>query len=59
MRAIVYDHYGPSDVLRLADVPKPVTDPDQSLVRIHAATVTGSTATRARSTAATASRCRC
>jgi len=39
MRAVVYDRYGPPDVLRLEDVDRPVPDDDQLLVRIHATTV--------------------
>ena len=39
MRAVVYEKYGPPDVLRVADVPRSVPKPDEVLVRIHAATV--------------------
>jgi NADPH:quinone reductase-like Zn-dependent oxidoreductase len=39
MRAVVYDRYGPPDVLRLADVDRPVPAEDEVLVRIHATTV--------------------
>jgi NADPH:quinone reductase-like Zn-dependent oxidoreductase len=39
MKAVVYDRYGPPDVLRLADVAKPVPKEDEVLVRVHAATV--------------------
>ncbi len=39
MRAVVYDHYGPPDVLRLADVERPVPKEDQVLVKVHATTV--------------------
>ena len=40
MRAVVYDRYGPPDVLRLEDVERPVPEKDEVLVRIHATTVT-------------------
>ncbi len=39
MRAVVHDRYGPPEVLRLADVERPVPNEDQVLVRIHATTV--------------------
>ena len=39
MRAVVYDRYGPPDVLRLEDVERPVPNEDELLVRIHATTV--------------------
>ncbi len=39
MRAAVYDHYGPPEVLRIADVERPVPKEDQVLVKVHAATV--------------------
>ena len=40
MRAAVYDRYGPPDVLRVADVERPVPAADEVLVRVHASTVT-------------------
>ena len=39
MRAVVYDRYGPPDVLHLADVERPVPKEDEVLIKIHAATV--------------------
>ncbi len=37
MKAIVQDEYGSADVLRLAEVDKPVPKDDEVLVRVHAA----------------------
>ena len=39
MKAVVYDQYGPPDVLRLEDVARPVPKDDEVLIRIHASTV--------------------
>ena len=39
MKAVVCDRYGPPDVLRIAEVPRPVPGPDEVLVKIRATTV--------------------
>lgn len=39
MRAISYDRYGGSDVLRLTDLPEPKVGPDSVLVRVRALSV--------------------
>jgi NADPH:quinone reductase-like Zn-dependent oxidoreductase len=39
MKAVVYDRYGPPEVLRVADVPQPVPQADEVLVRVRASTV--------------------
>ena len=39
MKAVVYDHYGPPDVLRIADVPKPEPADDELLVKVRASAV--------------------
>lgn len=39
MRAVVYDRYGPPEVLQVADVPQPVPLDDEVLVRVRATTV--------------------
>jgi len=49
MRAIVHDRYGPPEVLRVAEVERPVPKDDEVLVRVHASTVTRSDAMLLRS----------
>jgi NADPH:quinone reductase-like Zn-dependent oxidoreductase len=44
MKAVVHDRYGPPDVLRIEDVPKPVPASDEILVRVRATGVTRSDA---------------
>lgn len=40
MKAVMFDAYGPPDVLTHVDVPTPVPRADQVLIRVHATTVT-------------------
>jgi NADPH:quinone reductase-like Zn-dependent oxidoreductase len=42
MRAVVYDRYGPPEVLRIEEVERPAPAEDEVLVRIHATAVTRS-----------------
>ena len=39
MKAVVYDHYGPPDVLRIEEVDRPVPRDEELLVRVRATTV--------------------
>ncbi|TAE22193.1 MAG: NAD(P)-dependent alcohol dehydrogenase [Candidatus Kapaibacterium sp.] len=39
MRAFIYTEYGAPDVLRLADVPKPIPQANELLVKVHASSV--------------------
>ncbi len=40
MRAVVFDRYGPPEVLHFEEIPQPVPKHDEVLVRVHATTVT-------------------
>ena len=42
MRAVVFDRYGAPDVLRVAEVERPVPRDDEVLVRVRATTATRS-----------------
>ncbi len=39
MRAVLYDKYGSPDVLRLEDIPAPVPDDNEVLVKVHAVSI--------------------
>jgi NADPH:quinone reductase-like Zn-dependent oxidoreductase len=40
VKAIVFQRYGPPEVLHVTDMPRPTPDDDQVLIRVHAAEVT-------------------
>lgn len=39
MRAVIFEHYGPPDMLQLVEAERPAPKDDEVLVRVHAATV--------------------
>ena len=39
MRAVIWDRYGPPEILRLEDVERPEPADDEVLVRVHASSV--------------------
>jgi NADPH:quinone reductase-like Zn-dependent oxidoreductase len=39
VKAVVFERYGPPEVLRLAEVPRPVPKDDEVLIKVHAAAV--------------------
>ena len=39
MRAVVYERYGPPEVLQIEEVPRPVPKDDEVLIKVHAAAV--------------------
>ena len=49
MRAVIFERYGPPEVLRVGDVERPVPNEQEVLVKVHASTVTRGEAMSVRS----------
>ncbi|MEM9231909.1 MAG: hypothetical protein AAGB10_20130 [Pseudomonadota bacterium] len=39
MKALTYERYGPPDVIRVEEVPRPTPTPDEVLIRVHESAV--------------------